>query len=91
MKVNENSVLASMNPISLLAGVFIICLAAWLCVYIYRKTNDFKKSLKLFIPVTAILDSIFFFVLQIDVVLIAGIDLCGAIVLSLISNYYFYH
>lgn len=91
MKVNESSVLASINPIRLLAAILLICLAAWLCIYLYRNTNDFKKSLKLFIPVTVILDVFFFFALQIDLFLIIGVDLCGFVVLALISNHYFYH
>lgn len=91
MKVNEDSVLASMNPLGLLAAVVLICLAAWLCACLYRNTNDFRKSLRAFIPAAAVLDLIFLFVLQIGTVLTAGIDLFGFVVLALISNHYFYH
>lgn len=64
MKVNESSILASMNPLSLSAAVILICLTAWLCAYLYRDTNDFKKSLTLFIPAAVILDGILFWALQ---------------------------
>ncbi len=91
MKVDENSVLAVMNPLSLLAGGALVCLAAWICVYLFRNTNDFKKSLKVYVPVLGVLDCIFIFLLSIDLILVLGLDLCGIIVLALISNHYFYH
>lgn len=90
MKVNEDSILAVMNPFCLLGAGVLVCLAAWGCVYLYRNTNDFKKSLKVYIPVLVILDLLFIFWLEIDIVLAIGIDICGIIALALISNHYFY-
>ncbi len=91
MEANENSVLARMNPFCLLGAALLICLAAWFCVYLFRNTNDFKKSLKLFVPAVAILDCIFILWLQLGAVLTIGLDVCGIAALALISNYYFYH
>lgn len=90
MKVNEDSILAVMNPFCLLGAVLLVCLAAWGCVYRYRNTNDFKKSLKCYIPLLFVLDAIFIFGFQLDIILTVGVDLCGIIVLALISNHYFY-
>lgn len=91
MEINENSILAVMNPFSLLAALLLICLTAWLSVRFYQDTNDFKRSLKCYIPMLAVLDCIFIFALHIDVILTLGLDLCGIVALALISNYYFYH
>ena len=91
MKVDESSVLAVMNPFSLLAGGALVCLVAWICVYLFRNTNDFRKSLIVYVPVLCVLDCAFIFLLGIDLILVLGLDLCGIVVLALISNHYFYH
>ncbi|GFI28729.1 hypothetical protein IMSAGC013_00106 [Lachnospiraceae bacterium] len=91
MAADENSLLARMNPFCLLGAVLLICMAAWFCAWLYRNTNDFKKSLRLFLPAAIALDCMFIFALQIDAVLAAGLDICGIAALALISNHYFYH
>lgn len=91
MTINEASILAVTNPLSLLAGGGLICLLAYVCARKYRNTNDFGKSVRLFVPLALILDVFLLMFAGIDFVLTAGLSICGFIVLALISNYYFYH
>ena len=88
--INENALLAVMNPFCLLAGGVLVCILAWCCARRYKNTNDFKKSVYLYMPCVIILDLVLVFVLKIDTLLCIGLDLCGFVVLALISNHYFY-
>lgn len=88
--VNEASLLAVMNPFCLLAGCVMVGLLAWYCAHKYKNTNDFKKSVHLYVPSVIVLDLILAFVLEIDVLLCIGMDIFGFVVLALISNHYFY-
>lgn len=91
MTMNEASILAVSNPFMLLAGGGLVCLLSYICARRYRSTNDFAKSVKMFVPLVLVLDLVLLFFLQIDFILTAGLNICGFIVLALISNYYFYH
>lgn len=91
MEINENSLLATMNPFCLLGGIMAVCLLAWFCARRCRNTNDFKKSVQMYLPLMLVLDVVLLFVLKIDIFLCIGIDFVGFIALALISNYYFYH
>ncbi len=88
--VNENSLLAVMNPFCLLAGAALVGILAWYCAKRYQNTNDFKKSVYFYVPCVIFLDLFLLFVLEIDGLLCIGLDLCGLIVMALISNHYFY-
>lgn len=87
---NESSLLAVMNPFCLLAGCALVALLAWYCAHKYKNTNDFKKSVRLYVPSVIVLDLILALVLDIDVLLCIGMDVFGFVVLALISNHYFY-
>lgn len=90
MQENE-SILTSMNPLYLLAGLILVCGIGWYCARRYRNTNDFKKSTRLYLPLMLAADAVLLFGLDIDILLCAGLDLCGFIAMALRSNYYFYH
>ena len=90
MADNETSLLAVMSPFCLLAGCALVGLLAWYCAWKYKNTNDFKKSVHLYIPSVIVLDLILALLLDIDVLLCIGMDICGFVVLALISNHYFY-
>ena len=90
MADNETSLLAVMNQFCLLAGCALVGLLAWYCAWKYKNTNDFKKSVHLYIPSVIVLDLILALLLDIDVLLCIGMDICGFVVLALISNHYFY-
>lgn len=90
-QMNERSLLFEMNPFFLLIGIGIVCIGAWICARMYRDTNDFKKSIKLYLPVTLIENIFMFFLLDIEIILCLGIDVVGIVALAIISNYYFYH
>lgn len=91
MRVNENSILAAMNPFALLGTAIIICMIGWFCANRYRNTNDFAKSVKLFIPFIVLVNIILYSIANIPVILFLGVDICGFITMSIVSNYYFYH
>lgn len=91
MAINENSILATMNPMHLLLGGVILCLLGFLCARKYRNTNDFAKSTKRYLIVMVVVDILLAAVLGIPLLLIAGLDICGFVTMALVSNYYFYH
>ncbi|HCO29493.1 MAG TPA: hypothetical protein DIT54_08855 [Lachnospiraceae bacterium] len=91
IKLNENSILVTTNPFLLLLGIGMICLIGILCARRYRNTNDFAKSIRLYIPMMLGISLLFFFGFQLDILLVIGIDFCGFIAMALASNYYFYH
>lgn len=91
MSVNENSVLAVMNPFVLLLGGAAVCLLGFFCARRYRNTNDFGKSAKLFFPCMLILDAALVLFLNINVILTIGLNVCGFVTMALVSNHYFYH
>ena len=41
---------------------FLMCVAAYLCAWIYRDTYDFKKSLRLYFPAAIVITVVFWFV-----------------------------
>lgn len=90
MAVNENSPLAVMNPFCLLTGCILVCALAWFCADKYRNTNDFKKSVHIYLPAVIVLDFIMVLAMDIDLLLCIGLDIFGFVVLALISNHYFY-
>lgn len=90
MKINENSLLAVMNPVILLLLLTVIGILAYVCARMKRNTNDFFGSIKLYIPAVLVID-ILFFLLDVPVILLVGFDIMGFIILALISNYFFYH
>lgn len=91
MRMNENSLLATTDPSLLLCGCFLICFIGYICARIHRNTNDFAKSVKLYLPLMAAADMLFLMVFHLDIILVAGLDICGFAATALASNYYFYH
>lgn len=91
LRVNESSILATMNPFALLTAGLIICMIGWICARRYRDTNDFYKSVKLFIPFILLVNVTLYTIAQIPIILFVGLDICGFITMALVSNYYFYH
>lgn len=90
MQIDESSLMVSMNPLVLLAGLAAACAIAFFCARKYRNTNDFAKSVKLYIPLMLAADVVFF-ILGIPVIVLLGIDLAGFVVMAQISNHYFYN
>lgn len=90
MKINENSLLAVMNPAVLLLLLAVVGVIAYICARIKRNTNDFSGSVKLYI-LAVLLTDILFFLMDVPVILLVGFDIVGFIILALISNYFFYH
>lgn len=88
--VNESSMLAVMNPLVLLLALAVFGMIAYFCARRYCNTNDFARSVKLYVPVMLGAD-VLFFLLGLPVVLLAGIDVAGFVALALISNHYFYN
>lgn len=91
MMVDENSLLAVINPTALLAALLTVGIIAYICARKKRNTNDFSGSVKLFVPAVLAADVLFFFLMDIPLILLAGVDLFGFVALALISNHYFYH
>lgn len=91
MRVNENSILATMNPFALLTAGIIICMIGWICARKYKDTNDFYKSVKLYIPFIILINAVLFVIVQIPIIILIGLDICGFITMAFVSNYYFYH
>lgn len=90
-KMNENSILATTNPFLLSLMIAIFVLVGIICVRTYRNTNDFAKSVKLYIPSMIVLNIIIIVTSQLDLLLVIGGDFCGFFAMVFASNYYFYH
>lgn len=90
MTINENSLLAVMNPATLLAGLAVLGAIAYFCARRYRNTNDFAKSVRMYLPLMLAADVVFY-ILEIPVILLLGIDVAGFVIMALVSNHYFYH
>lgn len=90
MLIDENSLFAAVNPGILGGALAVFCLIAFLCARAYRNTNDFKKSVKRYLPLMLFLDGVFFW-LGLPVILLLGLDIVGFVALALASNHYFYH
>lgn len=78
------------NPL-LLGGCVLAAIAlGWLCVHRYANTNDIQKSIRLYIPL-AVVNLVVFWLLGVPLLYSVGGQLCGFVVMTWISNYYFYH
>jgi len=67
----------------------LICVAAYFFVWIYRDTNDFKKSFKLYLPTGTIIALVFWFA-GLPLVLGVFMVFAGFVILIFISNRFFY-
>lgn len=78
------------NPL-LLGGCVLAAIAlGWLCVHRYANTNDIQKSIRLYIPLAAVNLAVFW-LLGVPLLYGVGGQLCGFVVMTWISNHYFYH
>lgn len=88
--MDNDSLLLQISPVLLLCGAIVICLWAFFAVWKYRGTNDFSKSCKLYfigaVPYIAV-----FTLLKLPVFLCLLCVAAGFVVLSAVSNHYFYH
>ena len=84
----ETDPMVSTDPLLLFACVVSAILAAWLCVHIYRDTNDTAKSVKLYIPIAAV-GGFLFAMAGVPSLFAFGAQLCGLVALGFISNRYF--
>ena len=89
--MTENSLLAMTDPVLLVISAAAICFLGYFCARRFKNTNDFAKSVRLYLPLMAVADCIIVWGWNLYILLLAGIDICGFIVMALASNYYFYH
>lgn len=90
MEFNTHALLATLNPLVLAGCLAAAAVIGIICAYLYRNTNDFAKSSRLFAVLGLMMGvSLFFF--RIPVILIAAVLVCGFVVMALSSNYFFYH
>ena len=88
-KMDEKSILATTDPFMLIAAITAMAVIAFVSASIYKNTNDFKKSVKLYVPL-AFAAAIIFILLGLPIVFSVGTVAFGFIALMLISNYFFY-
>ena len=88
--IDPSSPLLTTDPLLVLACLGAAVLLAWLCARAVRNTNDFSKSVKLYL-LPAAAAGVVFWLLGLPVVFSGGGMLCGFITLMLFSNYYFYN
>lgn len=87
---NAPPILLNTDPLLVLAALTAAGLVAWFCVHRYRNTNDFARSVRLYLPAAAGL-AVLFWLLGLPFLFSVGAAGCGFVLLMLISNYYFYH
>ena len=88
--LKESDPLVAMHPLLLLGCVLAAVAIGWLCAKLYENTSDFKKSVRLYIPLAAV-NFVVFLLLGVPWRFSLGGQLCGFAVMAWISNYYFYH
>lgn len=90
MSINENSVVAQMNPLLSVAGLaLMIAVSAW-SAWMYRDTNDFDRSIRLSVIVMIII-LIILVIIGLPLFMAAGLLLCTYPVTAWFSDYFFYH
>lgn len=85
----ENSLVSTMNPLLLLISLVAFCFTAFLSARHFRNTSDFKKSVKLYIPL-AVVEVVLSVIIGVPFIMAIGGGLAGFVVLMLVSNHYFY-
>ena len=87
--MNEESLFAAINPMTLFIMLIIMCVIGICCARKYRNTNDFYKSTKLYIPLALLAVIGMTLILHIPLVLSIGIGICGFCTALITSNHYF--
>lgn len=90
MSIDENSVVAQMNPLLTIIGFALVIAVSAFCAWMYRDTNDFAKSIRLALIVMAVI-LIILIIIGLPVFMAIGMLLCTFAVTSWFSNYFFYH
>jgi len=85
----ENSPLLTLNPLVLLLGVLCMGAAGYISARVFSKTNDIKKSVKLYIPISAGI-AVVLVIVTVPIIISIGLMGFGLVVLVYVSNYYFY-
>ena len=81
---------ATAEPRLVALGLGAAILLAWCCARAFRRTNDFAKSVRLYLPLGAAA-LVGFCLLGLPLLFSAGCVLCGFVTMMWFSNYYFYH
>lgn len=90
MSIDENSIVAQMNPLLLIAGfILMLVICAW-SAWKYRDTYDFEKSIRLAL-ILMIIAMIALIMAGLPLFMAVGLLLCTFPVTSWFSNYFFYH
>ena len=88
--MEEGNFITDINSLTLIIGIIMGIVGGWYSAFKYKDTNDYKKSIFLFIPVCIIYFSIFA-IAGLSVILTLSLCVASFICMSLFSNYYFYH
>lgn len=90
LNIDLNSPLVTTNPLFIIACLAVSVLLSWICAWAFRNTNDFLKSIKLYVPL-GLIAMVVFWLLGLPFLFSAGCVLCGFVTMMWFSNYYFYH
>lgn len=88
MELDENSLLATMNPLILLGAVAAVLVIGYFCAWKYKNTNDFAQSVRLYFPLIIIAD-IIMIMTGIPIIILLALDIMGFVVMALFSNHFF--
>ncbi|MBQ8236657.1 MAG: hypothetical protein IJZ39_00690 [Oscillospiraceae bacterium] len=86
--LDETMPMVATDPFLLLGCILTAVLAAWFCVWKYRKTFEIEKSIRMYLPF-ALGGTVVFAIAGVPVLFAVGAQLCGFVALMLISNHYF--
>jgi len=89
MIFDKNSILSTMNPVSIIFGFAFILIISIYSAYKYRNTYDLKKSLKYSMLLFLIIGFILI-IINVPILIIIGYGICTLIFTIWFSNYYFY-
>lgn len=89
MNLNKNSLLATMNPFTLILGLFAAFLIAVISARRYKDTNDFKKAC-IHAMVIYLICAVVLVLTKTPLLMIVGFGICTFVFTACFSNYYFY-
>ena len=86
--LEENGILA-INTWAMVGGMVLIIVAAVISAFVFSDTHDIKKSIILYLPISAVI-AIVITILGVPLIISFGIIGFGMVVLIYASNHFFY-
>jgi len=85
----EDNLLLALNPFVMIGGIVLTSIAGVISAYVFSDTHDIKKSIMLYLPISAAI-AVVVTIMGIPVIISLGFIGFGLVVLIYASNHIFY-